>query len=96
MQEAEAIGMLVVCLGTLFGLFKIVQEPINKNTSAMTELATKVEQLTKQLEKQENELNVYKVHVDESQRRQWDVINEHDAKLVEHNVRLEALERKGE
>lgn len=77
MSESEFIGMVVIALVTLIGLFFAIYRPLNENTKAMTTLTVKVEELTKQINKQDNELKQYKEHMSESQRRQWETINKH-------------------
>lgn len=84
------IGYLVVALGTLVTLFFAIHKPLNDNTKAMTELTVKMEQFTEQLKNQEEDLKAYKQHVSDSQKKQWDTINEHNNKILEleHNLEL--------
>lgn len=87
-MEGELIGGVAVALATLTGLFFTVHKPLEENTKAMTTLAVKVDQLTEQMKKQEDDFVQYKDHVSESQRRQWDAINENADKILEHGMIL--------
>ena len=89
MGEMEFIGMLIVAVGTVFGVFKSISEPLNKNTKAMTVLTMQIENLSEELKEQKKdfadhkkEFESYKKHVSESQRRQWEKIDEHDIELA--------------
>ena len=93
MPEQLMIGYLVIALGTLVTLFFAIHKPLNDNTRAMTELTVKMEQFTEQLAKHEKELKEYKEHVSESQKRQWDAINEHTGKINELTHDLEMCQK---
>lgn len=97
MSEAEIIGTIVIGLSAIVGLFLSIYKPLSDNTKAMTtltlnikQLADKVDEQNKRIEQQENNLLRYKEHVSESQKRQWDVLDEHDRQLLklEHNLEL--------
>lgn len=90
-MEGELLGSLVIGLGTLAGLFFTVHKPLNENTKAMTTLGIKVDQLTIQMKKQEDDFSQYKEHVSESQRRQWDAINENADLILKHSMILEQM-----
>lgn len=92
MNNVEMIGMLVMAASTLLSVFFIVHRPMDENTKAMTTLSVKVQQLSEVISEQKNDLLMYKDHVDESQRRQWGVINEHSTVLAQHETRLRTLE----
>lgn len=91
MIEGEFIGMLVSSASVLIGLFFVVHKPLNENTKAMTTLTVKVDQLTEQIRKQEDDFSQYKDHVSESQRRQWDAINENADLILKHSMILEQM-----
>ena len=93
MQEQLMSVYIVIALVTLGTLFFAINKPLNDNTRAMTELTVKMEQFTEQLAKQEKELKEYKEHVSESQKRQWDAINEHTGKINELTHDLEMCQK---
>lgn len=103
MFEAEIVGTIVIGLSAIVGLFLSIYKPLSDNTKAMTtltlnikQLANKVDEQNKRIEKQENNLLRYKEHVSESQRRQWDALDEHDRQILklEHNLKLCQSENK--
>lgn len=90
MTTAEMIGIVVLGLSSLIGIFTAVYRPLNKNTKAMTELTLKVGQLAKEikdqndkLEKQNREIEEYKEHVKKGQREQWEVLDRHELEIVQ-------------
>lgn len=96
MITAEMIGIVVLGLSSLIGIFTAVYRPLNENTKAMTKLSMNIEQLAekieeqnKRIDKQERELNNYKDHVRESQKRQWEVLDKHEKDIIETNHNLE-------
>lgn len=96
MTTTEMIGVVVIGLSSLIGIFTAVYRPLNENTKAMTKLSINIEQLAekieeqnKRIDKQERELNSYKDHMRESQKRQWDVLDKHEKDIVETNHNLE-------
>uniref|UniRef100_A0AAU8B0A7 Phage protein n=1 Tax=Dulem virus 36 TaxID=3145754 RepID=A0AAU8B0A7_9CAUD len=88
MQQTEFIGMLVIAATTLIGLLAVIYRPLSENTKAMTMLTIRVEELTKQMKKQEDELKEYKEHVSESQQKQWDTINRHTEEISAIKAKL--------
>ena len=96
MTTAEMIGIVVLGLSSLIGIFTAVYRPLNENTKAMTKLSMNIEQLAekieeqnKRIDKQERELNSYKDHMRESQKRQWEVLDKHEKDIIETNHNLE-------
>ena len=96
MTTTEMIGVVVIGLSSLIGIFTAVYRPLNENTKAMTKLSINIEQLAekieeqnKRIDKQERELNSYKDHMRESQKRQWDVLDKHEKDIIETNHNLE-------
>ena len=96
MTTAEMIGIVVLGLSSLIGIFTAVYRPLNENTKAMTkltinigQLAEKIEEQNKRIDEQERELNNYKDHMRESQKRQWEVLNKHEKEIIETNHNLE-------
>lgn len=96
MTTAEMIGIVVLGLSSLIGIFTAVYRPLNENTKAMTKLSMNIEQLAekieeqnKRIDKQERELNNYKDHMRESQKRQWEVLDKHEKDIIETNHNLE-------
>ena len=105
MNQSEYIGLLIGSLAVIVPLCVAFIKPVKKNTKTMTMLNMTMEQLIdrmdrqeKALEKHEMEFEEYKKHVSEGQRRQWDEINKHHDRLLEHDGDIERLERlkKGE
>lgn len=96
MSNIELIGMLVTGLATLISLFMAIYKPLNENTKTMVSLSEQMKQLTNEIakqnleiEKQEKEFNAYKDHMRESQKRQWEAIDEHTQAINEVNHKLE-------
>ncbi len=96
MNKVELIGMLVTGLATLISLFMAIYKPLNENTKTMVSLSEQMKQLTneiskqnKEIEKQEKEFSAYKDHMRESQKRQWEAIDEHTQAISEVNHKLE-------
>lgn len=96
MTTAEMIGIVVLGLSSLIGIFTAVYRPLNENTKAMTkltmnieQLAEKIEEQNKRIDEQEKTLNNYKDHMRESQKRQWEVLDKHDIEIREVNHNLE-------
>lgn len=96
MTTAEMIGIVVLGLSSLIGIFTAVYRPLNENTKAMTkltinigQLAEKIEEQNKRIDEQERELNNYKDHMRESQKRQWEVLDKHEKEIIETNHNLE-------
>ena len=52
-------------------------------------LAKKIEEQNKRIDGQELELNNYKDHMRESQKRQWEVLDKHEKEIIETNHNLE-------
>nr|DAG53328.1 MAG TPA: hypothetical protein [Caudoviricetes sp.] len=103
MTTAEMIGIVVLGLSSLIGIFTAVYRPLNENTKAMTELTLRMEQLAekideqnKKIEGQEKALLEYKEHVRDSQKRQWDVLDEHERMLMETKHKLEMCQKENE
>lgn len=91
MSEAEFLGMMVIAIASLVALFFAIHKPLSDNTKAMTELTIKLEYFTQQLEQQEKEFKEYKEHVSEGQRKQWDAINKHSDKILEHDKDIKQI-----
>lgn len=98
MSEIEFLGMLVLSLATLIGLFVVVFKPLNANTKAMAELVSRLDIMTLRMDERDEELkehikefDKYKEKVRESQKRQWDKIDElsDDMIKVKHNCGME-------
>lgn len=96
MSQTEFIGMMIVGLSTLVGLFIAIFKPINENTKTMTELLLKMDTMTEKMDKRDEELKQhikdfedYKSKVRESQKRQWDKIVElsDDMIKVKHSIK---------
>lgn len=83
MSEVEFLGALVLSLATLIGLFAVVFKPLNANTKAMSQLVSRLDILTLRMDERDEELkehikefDKYKEKMRESQKRQWDRIDE--------------------
>lgn len=96
MGQAEFIGMLVVGLSSLIGLFVILFKPLNNITKAMADLVSKMDRITEKMDERDEELKQhikdfgeYKNKVRESQKRQWDKIDElsDDMIKVKHSIK---------
>ena len=100
MTTAEMIGIVVLGLSSLIGIFITVYRPLNENTKVMTVLTSNIEHLTEKIEEQNSRINEqelafsrYKDHVRESQKRQWDVLDEHEKMLIETKHKLEMCQK---
>lgn len=100
-DQAQFIGMLVICGVVLIGFISAICVPLINNTKTMTELTIKMSQLIDRMDKQDRnfekhmqEFEEYKDHVRQSQRRQWNEIDKHHDKLMEHDAEIKQL--KGE
>lgn len=96
MSDAQIIGCIIIGLSTIVSLFMAIYKPLNENTKTMVSLSEQMKQLTneiakqnKEIEKQEKEFNAYKDHMRESQKRQWEAIDEHTQAINEVNHKLE-------
>ena len=103
MLQAEIIGIIVIGLSALVTLFMAIYKPLNENTKAMTTLTSNIEHLTEKIEEQSNRINEqelafsrYKDNVRESQKRQWDVLDEHERMLMETKHKLEMCQKENE
>lgn len=104
MTMAEMIGIVVLGLSSLIGIFIAVYRPLSENTKAMAELTLRVEQLAKEmkeqnekLEKQNKEVEEYKEHVRKGQKEQWIAIEKNEREIGEtkHTLELCQLENGG-
>lgn len=103
MSEAEIIGLLVIGLTALISLFMAMYKPLNENTKAMTvltsnieHLAEKIDEQNKKIEEQEKALLQYKDHMRDSQKRQWDKLDEHEKTLQQVSHALEMCKQEHE
>ena len=103
MNEAEMIGILVLALAVLVALFMSIYKPLNENTKAMTiltsnieHLAEKIDEQNKKIEEQEKALLQYKDHMRDSQKRQWDKLDEHEKTLQQVSHALEMCKQEHE
>jgi hypothetical protein len=96
MYQTEFIGMMIVGLSTLVGLFIAIFKPINENTKTMTELLLKMDVMTEKMDERDEELKQhikdfedYKNKVRESQKRQWNKIDElsDDMIKIKHSIK---------
>ena len=102
MSDSEFLGMFVSAIVVLVGLGISIIKPITDNTKAMTELNAGIEGLTKEVKAQKEELEEhkrdferYKEKVRESQKRQWDKIDEQGETLQKHEWILNEKEKGG-
>lgn len=103
MTTEEMIGIVALGLSSLIGIFTALYRPLNENTKAMTKLTINIEQLAKKFEEQnkrideqERELNNYKDHMRESQKRQWEVLDKHEKEIMETNHNLELCKQQNQ
>lgn len=96
MYQTEFIGMMIVGLSTLVGLFIAIFKPINENTKTMTELLLKMDVMTEKMDERDEEFKQhikdfedYKNKVRESQKRQWNKIDElsDDMIKIKHSIK---------
>ena len=96
MSEIEFLGMLVICLSSLVGLFAMLFKPLNNNTKAMANLVSKIDRITEKMDERDEELKQhikdfedYKNKVRESQKRQWNKIDElsDDMIKIKHSIK---------
>lgn len=104
------IGILVLALSVLVALFMSIYKPLNENTKAMTILTSniehlaekideqnkKIEEQNKKIEEQEKALLQYKDHMRDSQKRQWDKLDEHEKTLQQVSYALEMCKQEHE
>lgn len=97
-SEAQFLGMLVIALISLVGLFMAVYKPLSENTKAMTKLGLQMEHLSEKIEEDRKEhqkhlkdFEDYKNHVSDGQKEQWDAIRENSKQLQKHDLELEHL-----
>lgn len=96
MSEAEIIGFAVIGLTAFVSLFMVIYKPLNENTKAMTVLNSNIEHLAEKIEAQEKALLEYKEHVRDSQKRQWEKLEEHNKAIQEVNHALELCKQEHE
>ena len=104
MTTAEMIGIVVIGLSSLIGVFTAIYRPLSENTKAMTKLTLRVEQLAKEikeqnekLKKQNKEIEEHKEHVRKGQKEQWVAIERNEKEIGEtkHTLELCQLENGG-
>lgn len=88
MAQAEFVGMMVICLSIIVGLFLQFSKPFNKNTEAMTALTIKMEQLTITIKEEKEDRKQDKLNVRDNQKRQWIKIDLLNEKLIEQNAEI--------
>ena len=96
MSEAEIIGFTAIGLTAFVSLFMVIYKPLNENTKAMTVLNSNIEHLAEKIEGQEKALLEYKEHVRDSQKRQWEKLEEHNKAIQEVNHALELCKQEHE
>ena len=92
MGTNEFLGMMVIGLASLCGLFFMVYNPLNKNTEAMTELTVKLGFYMQKLDEHIENFEKYKQHVSDGQREQWDAIRKNKADIVGVKQRVKVME----
>lgn len=100
MSSEQFLGMLIIAAGSLIGLCTSIVKPITKNTEQMTKLTGAIEHLTDRMDNQDKEFRKhvedfeeYKEHMKRSQKKQWDEIDLHHDKLIEHRNEIEQLKK---
>ena len=96
MTEIEFLGMLVISLATLIGLFAVVFKPLNANTKAMANLVSRLDRMAEKMDERDEELkghikefDDYKEKVRASQKRQWDKIDELSDDMIKVKQKIE-------
>lgn len=91
-------SVVSACVGVLVAIYK----PLKENTKQMTELTETMKHYAERMDAQDKlisqhieEFELYKKHVSEGQKRQWNEINEHHDMLIEHKNKIENLEKGG-
>ena len=96
MSKIEFLGMLVLCLSSLIGLFVMLFKPLNDNTKAMSILVSRIDRIAEKMDERDEELKQhvkefddYKDKVREGQKRQWDKIDElsDDIINIKHSIK---------
>lgn len=96
MSKIEFLGMLVICLSSLIGLFAMLFKPLNDNTKVMADLVSRIDRITEKMDERDEELKQhikdfedYKNRVRESQKRQWNKIDElsDDMIKIKHSIK---------
>lgn len=95
MSKIEFLGMLVLCLSSLIGLFVMLFKPLNDNTKAMSILVSRIDRIAEKMDERDEELKQhikefddYKDKMRESQKRQWDKIDELSDDILTLNTQL--------
>ena len=103
MQEIEFVGMLLVYGGGLVVVLLTICKPLITNTKQMTRLTDRLDSLIDRMDRQEKDFEehrkdfeAYKVHVSNSQQKQWDEIDKQHDKLLQHSNEIEHLKKGGE
>lgn len=97
MSETEFIGMLVLALASLLGLFKLVMQPLIKAmtdlTKNITTLNLSVENLQGEFEGMKKQLNENAEHSRDSRRKLWEHNEVQDRKIEDHEKRIYLIEK---
>jgi len=90
---------VVIVLGVLVSLFFQIYNPMSRNTKdnthAMTKLTSALETMSKELEKQNEDMKAFKIENHNSHKRLWDHNTKQDTKIQEHQTKFEILEKGG-
>lgn len=87
---------VVTVIIAIVGLIGTVAVPLAKNTKAMTQLSEKINHLVFRMEREENELDDFKIKSAEKHRLIFEKLSEHQKNIINHEGRIYALERKEE
>lgn len=98
MDTAQFLGMLVVALGSLFGLFWTLARPlisgVTELTKSITSLNESVKGLKDDMQKIKDDLKEETEHASLSRKRLWDHNDEQDRKIENHEKRIYHMELK--
>lgn len=99
MTETEFLGMLVLGLATLIGLFMLVVRPVVKAmtelTKSLTTLNVTVGNLDEKVDGMQVQINKNAENSHASHRRLWEHNEIQDKQLTDHETRIKILEREG-
>ena len=86
MSTNEAIGVIVVALGSILGVGVIIVKPILQVVKIMTELNESIKTLTEKF-------NKFEVNNHDDHKRMWNHNDIQDKTIQEHETRISVLEK---
>lgn len=90
-MEWTAVTVIIA----ITGLIGTVAVPLTKNTKAMTQLSERINHLVYRMEQDENDLTEFKIKAADRHKKIFDRLDDDQKKLINHEGRISALEKKG-